>query len=45
MGYVKVKVRIRNIHLPELEMETELAADTGAIYTIINRKRLEELVY
>ena len=43
MGYVKVKVRIRNIHLPELEMETELIADTGAIYTIINRKRLEEL--
>jgi aspartyl protease family protein len=43
MGYVKVKVKIRNIHKPELEAEKELLADTGSIYTMIKRKFLEEL--
>ncbi|MGC9346413.1 MAG: aspartyl protease family protein [Candidatus Bathyarchaeales archaeon] len=43
MGYVKVKVKVRNIHKTELEAEMELLADTGSIYTIIRRKRLEEL--
>lgn len=43
MGYVKVKVKVRNIHKPELKAEMELLADTGSIYTIIRRKRLEEL--
>lgn len=43
MGYVKVKVKVRNIHTPKLETELELLADTGAIYTIIPRKQLEKL--
>lgn len=43
MGYVKVKVKIRNIHKPELEAEMELLADSGSIYTILRRKLLEEL--
>ena len=43
MGYVKVKVKIRNIHKPELEVEKELLADTGSIYTMIRRRFLEEL--
>ena len=43
MGYVKVKIKIRNIHKPELEAEKELLADTGSIYTMIRRKFLGEL--
>jgi len=43
MGYVKVKVKIRNIHEPELEAEKELFADAGSVYTMIRRKFLEEL--
>jgi len=43
MGYVRVKVKIRNIHNPELEVERELLADTGSIYTMIKREFLEEL--
>jgi aspartyl protease family protein len=43
MGYVKVKVKIRNIHKPELKAEMELLADTGAIYTIVKRERLQRL--
>jgi len=43
MGYVKVKVKIRNIHNPELEAERELLADTGSIYTMIKRNFLEGL--
>jgi clan AA aspartic protease len=43
MGCVKVKVEIRNIHKPELEDEMELLADTGAIYTIVNREKLHKL--
>jgi predicted aspartyl protease len=43
MGYVKVKVKVRNIHKPELEDFVELLADTGSIYTILKRERLEKL--
>jgi len=43
MGYVKVKVKVRNIQTPKLEKEIELLADTGAIYTIIHRKQLQNL--
>jgi len=43
MGYVKVKAKIRNIHKPELESEMELLVDTGSIYTILKRGRLETL--
>jgi len=43
MGYVKVKVKVRNIHKPELETEADLLVDTGAIYTILRRERLEKL--
>jgi len=37
---VEVKVKVRNIHKPELEAEAELLVDTGAIYTILRRERL-----
>lgn len=43
MGYIKIKVKIRNIHKPELEDLAELLVDTGSIYTILNGKRLEKL--
>ncbi len=43
MGYVRVKVRISNIERPEKSKEIELIADTGAIYTIVKRKTLEEI--
>jgi clan AA aspartic protease len=43
MGYVKVRVRVRNVHVPKNETEIELLADTGAIYTLVNRKQLEAL--
>lgn len=43
MGYVKVKVKIRNIHKPQLEKELELLADTGTIYTIVHRLHLKDL--
>lgn len=43
MGYVKIEVKIRNIHKPELEDFTELLVDTVSIYTILNSKRLEKL--
>ena len=43
MGYVRVKVKISNIERPEKSREIELIADTGAIYTIVKRKTLEEL--
>jgi len=43
MGYVRVKVRVRNVHVPKNEAEIELLADTGAIYTIISREQLEAL--
>ena len=40
MGYVKVKVVIRNIHKSDLKSEVDLLVDTGAIYTILSRERL-----
>jgi len=43
MGYVKVKVKVRNIQKPKKEAELELLADKGAIYTIIHRKQLQNL--
>jgi len=42
MGF-KVKVKLRNIHFPELELAAELLADTGAIYTVLRREKLERL--
>ena len=43
MGYVKVKVIVRNIHNPDLKAELDLLVDTGAIYTILTRERLSRL--
>jgi clan AA aspartic protease len=43
MGYVKVKVKVRNIHKPELEDFVELLTDTGSIYTVLKRERLKKL--
>jgi aspartyl protease family protein len=43
MGYVKVKVTVRNIHKPNLESEMDLLVDTDAIYTVLSRERLLEL--
>ncbi|MEM3696509.1 MAG: retroviral-like aspartic protease family protein [Candidatus Bathyarchaeia archaeon] len=43
MGYIKIEVKIRNIHKPELGDVAELLVDTGSIYTILNSKRLEKL--
>jgi len=43
MGYVKVRVKFRNIHRPELEAEAELLVDTGAIYTVLRGERLKNL--
>ena len=40
MGYVKVKVVIRNIHKSDLKSEVDLLVDTGAIYTILSHERL-----
>ncbi|RLI75778.1 Retroviral aspartyl protease [Archaeoglobales archaeon] len=42
MGYVKIKVKVSNIETGKAK-EVELIVDTGAIYTIIKRKTLEEL--
>ena len=38
-----MKVRVRNIHKPELEAEVDLLMDTGAIYTILRREKLAGL--
>ena len=35
MGYVRVKVKVRNPHVRTREAEVEVLADTGAIYSII----------
>lgn len=43
MGFVKVRVRIGNPEKPGVSREVELIADTGAIYTVVSRKILEEL--
>jgi len=40
MGYVKVKVIVRNIHKPDLKSELDLLVDTGAIYTSLSCERL-----
>ena len=38
-----MKVRVRNIHKPELEAEVDLLMDAGAIYTILRREKLAGL--
>jgi len=43
LGYVRVRVKIRNPHEKQRESEVELLADTGAIYSIIPFKVLEDL--
>lgn len=43
MGYVRVKVKLRNPQQRILEAEVELRADTGAIYSIIPSKMLESI--
>ncbi len=43
MGYVKVRVKISNIEKLEKFKELDLIVDTGAIYTVISRRILEEL--
>jgi len=43
LGYVKVRVKVRNPHEREREREVELIADTGAIYSIVPGKVLEDL--
>jgi len=43
LGYVRVRVKVRNPHEREREREVELLAQTGAIYSIIPGKVLEDL--
>jgi len=43
MGFVRVKVKIGNPEKPGISRVVELIADTGAIYTVIYKKVLEEL--
>lgn len=43
MGFVKVKATVQNVHDPKLKADMDFIADTGAIYTIINRTQLESL--
>lgn len=43
MGYVRVKVKVRNPRERGHEQEVELLVDTGAIYSIIPAKVLETL--
>jgi len=43
MGFVRVKVKIGNPEKPGISREVELIADTGAMYTVIYKKVLEEL--
>jgi clan AA aspartic protease len=43
LGYVKVKVKVRNPKEKRNEFEVELLPDTGAIYSIIPSKVLENL--
>ena len=43
MGYMWVDARIWNIEEPSREKRLKLLADTGAIYTVIPSKILEEL--
>jgi clan AA aspartic protease len=43
MGYTKVKVKIANPNQPARYRETELLVDTGAVYTVVNRRSLRDL--
>jgi len=43
VGFVKVRVKIGNPEKPSVFKEVELIADTGAIYTVVSKKVLEEL--
>ena len=43
MDFVKVRVKIGNPEKPSISKEVELIADTGAIYTVVNKKILEEI--
>lgn len=43
MGYVKVRVKVRNIYSPSLELDVELLTDAGAVYTVLRREKLERL--
>lgn len=43
MGYVRVKVKLRNPQQRTREAEVEVLADTGAIYSVIPSKILESI--
>jgi len=43
MDFVKVRVKIGNPEKPSISKEVELIVDTGAIYTVVNKKILEEI--
>ncbi len=43
MGFIKVKFGVFNPHSPTRIIELEGIVDTGAVYSVIPRRRLEEL--
>ena len=43
MGFVKVKVTIRNSEEPDRKEELEIAVDTGAMYSSVPRHILENI--
>jgi len=43
LGYVRVKVKVRNPQQRTLEAHVELLADTGAIYSVIPSRTLESI--
>lgn len=43
MGYVRVKVKVRNPQHRDREADVELLADTGAIYSVIPSEVLERI--
>jgi clan AA aspartic protease len=43
LGYVRVKAKLRNPEKKSLETEMELLVDTGAIYSIVPARVLDEL--
>jgi clan AA aspartic protease len=43
LGYTKVKVKLANPNQPGRYQEVDLLVDTGAIYTVLNGKKLREL--
>lgn len=43
MGFVRAKIKIWNPQKIDRKVEVQLIADTGAMYTVISRKTLEEL--